>query len=98
MERNDTIDIMKGIGIISVVLGHCGLLPPKIIHFIYSFHMPLFFIIAGYFYKERGVVASLQKDAKRLLFPYVVFATIFVLNLKSATIIQYTIKGRFMSR
>ncbi len=89
MERNDTIDMMKGIGIISVVLGHCWLLPSTIIHFIYSFHMPLFFIVAGYFYKEREVYASLQKDARRLLFPYIVFATIFVLKFTISSIIKY---------
>ena len=89
MKRNDTIDIVKGIGIISVVLGHCWLLPQTIIHFIYSFHMPLFFIVAGYFYRDRGVVDSLQKDAKRLLFPYIVFATIFVLKFTASSIIKY---------
>ena len=79
---------MKGIGIISVVLGHCWLLPATVIHFIYSFHMPLFFIIAGYFYKEREVVASLKKDAKRLLLPYIVFATLFVLKFSASSIVK----------
>lgn len=40
--RNETIDIMKGIGIILVMLGHQNL---PINTLIYSFHMPLYFII-----------------------------------------------------
>lgn len=49
MERNDTIDIMKGIGILLVMLGH---FVDGFAHtFIYSFHMPLFFVLAGYFAK-----------------------------------------------
>ncbi len=54
--RNNTIDILKGIGIILVVIGHClsrkthGDLP---IDFIYSFHMPLFFIASGIFFSEK---------------------------------------------
>lgn len=39
----------KAIGIMAVVVGHSGC--PQIIHnFIYCFHMPLFFMITGYFY------------------------------------------------
>lgn len=38
-------DIAKGIGIIAVLLGHS-----KIgVDIIYTFHMPLFFVISGYF-------------------------------------------------
>lgn len=48
-KRDVTFDIMKGIGIILVVLGHVQQLdfyPLKTA--IYTFHMPLFFILAGY--------------------------------------------------
>ena len=87
MQRNETIDIMKGIGIISVVLGHCYLLPSQVIHFIYSFHMPLFFIVAGYFYREKDVISSLKSDCKRLLIPYIVFASIWVTKFSLSGII-----------
>lgn len=71
MERNTTFDIMKGIGILAVIAGHtftsCG------IHkLIYSFHMPLFFFIAGYFYKENhNYYNKLKNDLKRLIVPYI---------------------------
>lgn len=49
--ENSTISVCKGIGIILMVIGYSGC--PKLLHdFIYLFHMPLFFIITGYLFKE----------------------------------------------
>lgn len=46
------VDIAKGIGIVLVLIGHIS--QNKNLHyFIYSFHMPLFFIISGYLYSEK---------------------------------------------
>ena len=54
-KRDVTIDIVKAIGILLMILGHC----PGITHigrnFIFSFHMPLFFIFSGYFYKPKAL-------------------------------------------
>ncbi len=50
-QRNLTFDIMKGIGILLVLIGHVWQLPDSIHQTIYSFHMPMFFIVAGYFSK-----------------------------------------------
>ena len=54
-ERNKTVDAMKGLAILSVVLGHVisenqGIVADqnKLFSAIYSFHMPLFFVIAGF--------------------------------------------------
>lgn len=44
--RNLQIDIARGIGIILVVLGHAAF---PYTHFIYLFHLAIFFIMAGYF-------------------------------------------------
>jgi len=46
-ERIPYIDAAKAIGIILVIIGHCGFLKtvPYLHEIIYSFHMPLFFII-----------------------------------------------------
>lgn len=47
--RYSSLDIAKGLGIILVVLGH--IIPENIWarSIIYSFHMPLFFLISGFF-------------------------------------------------
>jgi len=52
-QRNLTFDIMKGIAILCMMIGH-STWPPEWLHrLIYSFHMPLFFIVAGYFSHAR---------------------------------------------
>lgn len=62
--RNEKIDILRGIAIILVIIGHgIDLLGQKdvispiwggIYEGIYTFHMPLFFIISGYIYKNNN--------------------------------------------
>ena len=42
-------DIVKGWGIIAIVLGHTGYFAGA---FVYLFHLALFFFITGYFYNE----------------------------------------------
>ena len=54
MARDSSIDIAKGVGIILVVFGHDTLCPSIIRNVIFSFHMPLFFILSGYFYKDKN--------------------------------------------
>jgi fucose 4-O-acetylase-like acetyltransferase len=50
-KRIEYIDIARGIGILLVVLGHndFGYVSPFGYKLIYSFHMPLFFFLSGYF-------------------------------------------------
>lgn len=79
MQRNLAIDIMKGIAIMLVVVGHSGYLPPSAVKFVFTFHMPLFFIVSGYLYKPRPVKESLMKDFKRLMVPYFVTCVAVIL-------------------
>lgn len=81
--RNPTFDIVKGIGIVLMLLGHMGL-PLWIWKFIFSFHMPLFLIVSGYFAKSCeeshiSIGQGLCKDSKRLLWPYFVTSVLIVL-------------------
>ena len=60
------IDVLRGIGIIIVILGHTS---PPFNKFIYGFHMPLFFILSGYLWKpkeKRLIVDGLR----RYIIPY----------------------------
>ncbi len=68
-------DNAKAIGIFLMVLGHNALANDRVFDFIYSFHMPLFFILSGYFSsnKSEQFLPYLKKNAKALLIPYVVF-------------------------
>lgn len=80
-ERYKELDLMKGIGILLVYLGHSFNLPDfkwtKILFFLgstaYSFHMPLFFFISGLFSntnKEINLEKFYKGKIKRLLIPY----------------------------
>ena len=75
-KRNKSIDILKGIGIIFVILGHMQrYIPTNLLIYIYSFHMPLFFYISGYLYKknyeEKTIKEYLIKRSKELIYPYI---------------------------
>mgnify|MGYP003294216830 CR=1 FL=1 len=70
-KRNTAIDIAKAIGILLMILGHCAIIPyMPYRHFIFTFHMPLFFILSGYYFKSKDIKTSLIKDARRLMAPY----------------------------
>jgi fucose 4-O-acetylase-like acetyltransferase len=86
MNRNILIDIMKGAGITLVVLGHAiqKNIPDYqsniIYNFIYAFHMPLFFIIAGFlmFQTIKGNrLIWLKNKAIYLLIPHIIFNIIY---------------------
>lgn len=72
LKRDVTIDIVKAIGILLMILGHC----PGITHigrnFIFSFHMPLFFIFSGYFYKSKALYNVFRSGNKHLVRPYII--------------------------
>ena len=53
MERIEAFDILKGIGIILMIVAHTYGPNSMIWDFIYAFHMPLFFIVTGFFYKQK---------------------------------------------
>lgn len=67
--RIEYIDIARGIGIILIILGH-NPVPPICHDWIFSFHVPLFFIIAGYFYKRRSLKETAIKGIRQLIVPF----------------------------
>ena len=72
-KRIEHIDIAKGIAILFVIIGHT--IPDGIVkNIIYSFHMPVFFFLSGFFFKPRPIKKLLARNAKRLLLPYAVTA------------------------
>lgn len=78
------IDIAKALGIILVVCGHMGgaykaiglsiySTKPNEIFPLYSFHMPLFIFISGYFYKVKYILdikSQIKKRFYSLVLPY----------------------------
>ena len=89
-ERIEWVSYVKGFGIILVVYGH---LLSSAYHahldisenffvlcdsIVYSFHMPLFFFLAGIFveqsFERRGRKAFLLSKARRIAYPYLVWS------------------------
>lgn len=78
--RIEWIDIAKGMAIFLMVCGHTSI-PENLSNWIWSFHMPLFFIVSGMlFYPERynSFVAFEQKRCRTLLLPWLVFTLVAV--------------------
>ena len=81
-KRIDWIDSLKIFGILAVILGH---LNSPFGGFIFSWHMPLFFLISGFFIKhEESFIEYSKKESLRLMLPYFIFALLglFVEALK----------------
>lgn len=74
--RNEYFDILKGVGILVVFLGHSAYMETLPFRFAYSFHMPLFFLVSGIFFDLEKVVTwagLFRKILKNLLIPYLFF-------------------------
>ena len=105
-KRIEYLDIAKGIGILLVVLGHNDfeVISVFIQRLIYSFHMPLFFFLSGYFLNTAvPFFVFLKKRFHSLLKPYLF--TIFLIYFTSVsfekmgfnTAIQRTVKSLYGS-
>lgn len=78
--RYNQIDALKGFGMILVIIGHMDLtlVGTSIGTFIYTFHMPLFFMISGYLSIKiyHSFWELLKKKIMSLLLPYTVLFAI----------------------
>ena len=79
-KRDMSVDMAKGVGILLVIMGHAGC--PEIPHgIIYSFHMPLFFLLSGLYIQrqcQEKMGVYLRKNFKSLLLPYFYFNIIYI--------------------
>lgn len=80
--RLEYLDAAKGLGILLVILGHIYAWNPNInrkilVTWIYSFHMPLFFIVSGMLIKYKNycnIKEFIFSRIKHILVPYIVFS------------------------
>lgn len=86
-QRITYIDVLKGIGIICIVIGH--IIPyESFFHiWIYSFHVPIFFILSGILLnnkQEEIINKDLKKNIikrfKSLIYPYITFSVIVIMK------------------
>lgn len=73
------IDIARGIAMILVIIGHCDYTNEQVRVWLYSFHMPLFFVISGLTFSinNKANIKEMIKDKfKKLLIPYFILSII----------------------
>lgn len=95
--RVEYVDVLRGIGIILMILGHIGFGATFDIY-IHAFHMPLFFFVSGFFYQKDSHITFkefLKKISKQLLIPYlfwgifcIIFYTIYTRGNKEILLIS----------
>ena len=51
-KRIEYIDIVRGICILYMIAGHIDFRCVAFDHYIHAFHMPLFFLFSGFFFKK----------------------------------------------
>ena len=80
-QRIRYLDDAKAVGILLVILGHCLWLHsvPGLSRLIYSFHIPFFFIISGFFVKPLSLSNGIAKYAKVYLKSYYISAVVALL-------------------
>ena len=86
MERILWLDSVKGIGILLVVIGHCLIDANTLRNWIYSFHVPLFFLISGFLTASRNDDTQIPSRAeccqyaknklRAYIYPYITFSGI----------------------
>lgn len=80
--RDDKVTIAKGIAILLMVAAHAGI-PHVVNRFIVMFHMPLFFFMSGYCFKEKYLspppITFVNKRIKGLYIPFVKWSLLFLL-------------------
>ena len=77
-ERLSWLDILKGIGIILVAIGHIYS-NRTVFNWLYSFHMPLFFLAAGWVYKEKTILTDIKRRIQTIVVPYFSFGLLVLL-------------------
>ncbi len=71
-KRKGWIDQARGLSIFMVVYGHNF---PSVEPYIYSFHVPLFFFIAGMFHPSKVNLSVIKRRTKMILVPYFFWAS-----------------------
>lgn len=101
MNRLEEFDIMKGILIILVVIGHTSLLPQYCNEVVFWFHMPVFFMITGFLtnrWISFGNRTLLKHKFISLSIPYFSYCIIFYLIMGNEPVWKFLIKTLLAGR
>lgn len=76
-DRLDWVDVARGIGIVAVVIGHVWTRGP-LRDALYSFHMPLFFILSGMLSRPQPVGRFTRRQLVSQMRPYAIFLMLLI--------------------
>lgn len=94
-KRIEWVDITKGIAIFLMVCGHTSI-PQSVSNWIWSFHMPLFFIMSGALFnatKYPNFSCFLLKRVHTLVIPYIILSFVVLLINDNVLIVEWLYKG-----
>lgn len=74
-QRLKWLDRMKAMGIFAVIFGHICTVQ-SVLDWLYTFHVPLFFIAGGVLFRPRDILTDIRRRAFRILVPYLFFGII----------------------
>ena len=82
-KRLEYMDMAKGAGIIGIVIMHSSTMPDRVVGWLSSFALPLFFLISGMLMshgreKERGMKELLCRKGRSLMIPFLGFSLIYI--------------------
>ena len=84
-KRLDWLDVSKALGVYLVILGHLSIFNYHTFRFIFAFHMPFFFMAAGFVFRyESSLKKYFKKCCKYYLIPYI---TVLILGLVQCILI-----------
>lgn len=90
-ERVVWIDWAKSIGILLVVMGHDDAIDERILGYISTFHMPLFFLCSGFLFSaDSSFVHLVRKNLLKLCLPYLFYNLVWAaLMIVGGLVCQY---------
>ncbi|MFZ2997783.1 acyltransferase family protein [Sphingobium sp.] len=77
-DRLDWVDVARGIGIMAVVIGHVWTHGP-VRDAMYSFHMPLFFLLSGMLSRPQAILRFTRRQFVGQIRPYAAFLLLLIL-------------------
>ena len=101
-KRYEWVDVMRFLGIFAIYVGHFGNSAGKLYPFVFKYHVPLFFLVSGFFAvrsESFSFLQSLKKRACNLLIPYFGFCIISIVvailsgNLGAKLTLTYLIEA-----
>ena len=104
-KRIKCLDVVKAIGILAIIFAHLSI-DERLRKIFYVFHVPLFFIVSGFFIKEdESFKEFFKKKCKSYLIPYICCSIIlsafiflkskFNIDVLKDTVIDFVLQIRF---